>query len=43
MFASIVCISKQSKITIFSVLHVDMQISVSPKSVFTAFQIVRDV
>lgn len=40
---SIICISKQSKITGFSVLYVDMQISVSPRSVFTAFQIVLDV
>lgn len=40
---SIICISKQSKITIFSVLYVDMRISDSPRSLFIAFQIVLDV
>lgn len=39
---SIICIAKQSKMTIFSVLYVDMQISVSPRSVFTVIQIVLD-
>lgn len=39
---SIICIAKQSKMTVFSVLYVDMQISVSPRSVFTVIQIVLD-
>lgn len=43
LFASATYVSKQSKVSVFSVLYADMQISVSQGVWFTAFQIVFDV
>lgn len=43
LFASATYVSKQSKVSVFSVLYADMQISVSQGVWFTAFQIVLDV
>lgn len=43
MFASILCISKQFKTAIFSIIYVDMQISLSLRGVYTTLQIVLSV